>query len=50
MGWKAKYVKVVDPDEVTLSFKQEIYDETGILVEIHEKFPIDKGHEKIKKP
>jgi hypothetical protein len=26
------------------------YDETGILVEIHEKFPIDKGHEKIKKP
>lgn len=50
MGWKAKYLKKVDINEVTLSFWQEIYDESGIIVEVHEKFPIDKGHIKIKKP
>lgn len=47
MGWKAKYIKIVDQEEITISFVQEIYNETGILVEIHEKFPIDKGHRKI---
>jgi len=50
MGWKARYLKAVDAEEVTLSFWQEIYDEKGILVEIHEKYPIDKGHKKIVKP
>jgi hypothetical protein len=44
LGWKARYVKTVDADEKTLSFKQEIYDENEKLVEIHEKFPEDKGH------
>ena len=43
-GWKAKYVKEVDKNEVTLKFFQEIYNENGILVEIHEKYPEDKGH------
>lgn len=47
IGWKAKYVKTVDANETTLSFKQEIYNEQGILVEVHEKYPIDKGHVKI---
>ena len=47
IGWKAKYVKTVDAKETTLSFKQEIYNEQGILVEVHEKYPIDKGHVKI---
>jgi len=28
-------------------FWQEIYDDTGRLVEIHEKFPVDKGHQKV---
>ena len=46
-GWKAKYVKTVDKDENTLSFRQEIYNQFNILVEIHEKYPIDKGHTRI---
>jgi hypothetical protein len=47
MGWKAKYLKKVDKNEITLSFWQEIYNENGILVEVHEKYPIDKGHKRI---
>jgi hypothetical protein len=47
-GWKARYVKEVDAEERTLRFYQEIYNERGELVEIHEKYPIDKGHRKIK--
>lgn len=50
MGWKAKYLKQVDDNEVTLKFWQEIFDESGILVEVHEKYPVDKGHKKIEKP
>ena len=43
-GWKARYVKEVDNNENTIKFYQEIYNELGILVEIHEKYPVDKGH------
>jgi hypothetical protein len=43
-GWKARYVKVVDGNEETLRFYQEIFDDKGAKVEVHEKFPIDKGH------
>jgi hypothetical protein len=50
IGWKARYIKIVDKDEKTLFFWQEIYDENGILVEKHEKYPIDNGHKKIEKP
>jgi hypothetical protein len=46
-GWKARYVKEVDAMEETVRFYQEIYDDKGILVEIHEKFPVDKGHRKM---
>ena len=46
-GWRAQYVKEVDADEGTLSFRQEIYDDNGNLKEIHEKFPLDKGHRKV---
>ncbi len=46
-GWTAKYVKEVDKNEVTLKFYQEIYNENGILVEIHEKYPEDKGHKEV---
>jgi len=42
-GWTARYVKEVDAEETTLRFLQEIYDEARHLVEIHEKYPIDKG-------
>ena len=43
-GWMARYVKEVDAAEQTLRFYQEIYDDNGRLVEVHEKFPIDIGH------
>jgi len=46
-GWKARYVKKVDKDENTLKFYQEIYNDQGRLMEIHEKYPVDKGHQKI---
>ncbi|MEP6512472.1 MAG: hypothetical protein ABJA79_01290 [Parafilimonas sp.] len=46
-GWLAKYLKETDAEENTLKFWQEIYDDKGILKEIHEKFPVDKGHQKI---
>jgi hypothetical protein len=45
-GWSARYVKEVDTDEVTLRFWQEIRDEAGNLVEVHEKYPVDMGHRK----
>lgn len=47
-GWKARYVKEVDAEERTVRFYQEIFDEDEELVEIHEKFPIDKGHRKVR--
>ena len=47
LGWKAKYLKEVDIQEVTIRFWQEVYDENNILKEIHEKYPVDKGHKKI---
>ncbi len=47
-GWLARYVKIVDRDEKTLSFEQEIYDATGELVEIHRKYPADTGHRRVK--
>ena len=49
LGWEAKYVKTVDANETTLEFWQEIYDENKNLVEVHKKYPVDKGHVKIKK-
>jgi hypothetical protein len=48
LGWRARYVKIVDSEEKPLLFIQEIYDAQGELVEIHEKFPKDKGHQKTK--
>jgi hypothetical protein len=46
-GWVARYLKEVDSAENTLRFWQEIYDGEGKLVEIHEEFPVDKGHRKV---
>ena len=45
-GWRARYLKEVGADEITIRFWQEIYDESGQLAEIHQKFPIDLGHQK----
>lgn len=47
-GWKARYVKEVDVNEETIKFDQEVYDNKGKLIEIHEKFPVDKGHRMVK--
>jgi hypothetical protein len=47
-GWKARYVKEVGQEEETVRFFQEIYDNMGHIVEVHEKFPKDKGHKRIK--
>jgi len=48
-GFKARYVKEVDREEKTTKFYQEIYDKDNYLVEIHEKFPEDRGHKKLKR-
>ncbi len=48
LGWRARYVKLVDSSENTISFYQEIYDGHGELVEVHEKFPVDRGHRQVK--
>jgi hypothetical protein len=45
-GWSARYLKEVDAAEATLRFWQEIFDEQGRLVEVHEKYPVDTGHQK----
>lgn len=47
MGGFARYIKLTDSEENTISFIQEIYNSIGELTEIHEKFPIDKGHKKM---
>jgi hypothetical protein len=47
-GWVSKYLKETNADEITIKFWQEIYDEQGNLKEIHEKYPVDKGHKKLK--
>ena len=46
-GWKARYVKEVDPNEITLRFYQEIYNDRDELVEIHHKYPVDTGHQRV---
>ncbi len=43
----ARYTKVVNEEEVTISFLQEIYDNEGKVTQVHDKYPIDKGHKKI---
>ncbi len=45
-GW-ARYNKSVSANEVTLAVVQEIYDHSGKLIAIHEKYPIDKGHHRL---
>lgn len=40
-------MKEVDADEATISFYQEVFDEDGKLREIHRKYPVDLGHERV---
>jgi hypothetical protein len=46
-GWRARYVKVVDTEESTVRFYQEVFDGEGRLREIHEKYPVDLGHRQV---
>jgi hypothetical protein len=46
-GWRARYVKEVDSDEMTVRFYQEVFDGDGQLREVHHKFPVDLGHQRI---
>jgi hypothetical protein len=48
-GRRARYVKEVDGEDNTLRFYQEIYDDTGRLVEIHRKYPVDEGHVRVER-
>mgnify|MGYP001323176983 CR=1 FL=1 len=43
----ARYVKIVDANEVTQSIVQEIYDNDGNLIERHQKYPVDTGHQSV---
>ena len=46
-GGRALYIKEVDANENTTRFVQEIYDATGLLVAVHQKFPVDSGHKQL---
>ena len=46
-GGRARYIKEVDATEYTVRFAQEIYDASGCLVAVHEKFPVDSGHKQL---
>jgi hypothetical protein len=46
-GWLALYLKQVDASENTVRFWQEIRDAEGQMVEIHEKYPQDRGHRRL---
>jgi hypothetical protein len=45
--WVGGRGKEVDGRESTVRFWQEIYDDKGVHVEIHQKYPVDLGHQKI---
>ena len=44
---RALYIKEVDANENTTRFVPEIYDATGLLVAVHQKFPVDSGHKQL---
>lgn len=47
-GYWARYVKIVDATEKTQRFFQEIFDSHDTLIAIHEKYPVDLGHQELK--
>ena len=46
-GGRARYVKEVDAEESTVSFYQEVYDAGGTLRTVHQKYPVDLGHQQV---
>lgn len=43
----ARYIKIVNAQEMTQSFTQEVYNEHGQIVARHQKYPVDTGHQNI---
>ncbi|MBN1202723.1 MAG: hypothetical protein JXJ20_12795 [Anaerolineae bacterium] len=43
----ARYIKIVDANEITQRFTQEIYNDQGRLIATHQKYPVDTGHQVI---
>lgn len=47
-GLVRRVVRLLHPDGLACSGRKvAVYDDTGKLVETHEKFPVDKGHQKV---
>jgi len=46
LGWLARYLKDVDASETTVRFGRNLRRHRQ-LVEEHQKFPVDKGHQKV---
>jgi hypothetical protein len=44
-----RIIKIVDADENALFVVQEIYNDDGELYERHQKFPVDTGHQILKR-
>jgi hypothetical protein len=42
-----RMVKIVDANEITLQLVQEIYNDDEVMIERHQKYPVDTGHEKL---
>jgi hypothetical protein len=42
-----RMVKIVTKDETTLQLVQEIYNDDGELIERHQKYPVDTGHQRL---
>lgn len=42
-----RMIKVVTEDETTLLLVQEIYNDEGVLIERHQKYPEDTGHQRL---
>jgi hypothetical protein len=43
-----RIVKIVDASENTLFLVQEVYNDANELIGIHQKYPIDLGHQHLK--
>ena len=43
----ARYIKIVDANEVTQRIVQEIYNSEGQLISVHQKYPVDTGHQSV---
>ncbi len=48
VGGLQRIIKIVDADENTLQVVQQIFNDNGELVEYHQKYPEDTGHQIIR--